>query len=234
MSTAVITQSNYIPWKGYFDQIRSADFFVLYDDVQFTRRDWRSRNVIKTKDGLHWLTIPISVKGKFHQSMKDAEVYDQGWAEKHWKSILHSYSGAPHFHQFASRFEQAYSEASKLKYLTEINKLFLEVCCKALGIPFNVTSSSDYELLDGKSERLAQLCSQLNVDTYLSGPAAKDYLDESEFSRRNISVYYFQYDGYPEYPQLHGEFTHNVSVLDLLFQTGDRALEYLHPRPVRT
>src|SRR5438046_4323553 len=93
---AAIVQSNYIPWKGYFDLIRRVDEFILYDDVQYTRRDWRNRNLIKTPQGLRWLTIPVEVKGKYYQSIRDTKIADPVWAASHWQTIVHNYGRAPH------------------------------------------------------------------------------------------------------------------------------------------
>ena len=98
-----IVQSSYIPWKGYFDLIRAADEFILLDDVQFTKRDWRSRNRIKTKDGLHWLSIPVHTKGRYEQRILDATVSDPSWAVRHWQTIQGAYARAPHFAGEAAR-----------------------------------------------------------------------------------------------------------------------------------
>src|ERR1041384_7029573 len=95
-----IVQSNYIPWKGYFDMIRGVDEFVLYDDVQYTRRDWRNRNRIKTAQGTQWLTIPVEVKGKYLQAIKETKISDPSWGRTHWRTLCHSYNRAPHFRDF--------------------------------------------------------------------------------------------------------------------------------------
>jgi hypothetical protein len=97
MKRVAIVQSSYIPWKGYFDLIRAVDEFVLYDDVQFTKRDWRSRNRIKSAHGLLWLSVPVSVKGRFKQRICDTEISERGWGEKHWRAIRHAYARAPNF-----------------------------------------------------------------------------------------------------------------------------------------
>src|SRR5208283_1807000 len=89
-------QSNYIPWKGYFDIINRVDEFMLYDDAQYTRRDWRNRNKIKTPRGLRWLTIPVRVKGKFHQKICETEISDPGWAAGHWQTLRQNYARAKH------------------------------------------------------------------------------------------------------------------------------------------
>ena len=95
-----IIQSNYVPWKGYFDIINKVDEFILYDDVQYTRRDWRNRNKIKTPNGLHWLTIPVEVKGKYNQKIKDTIISEFNWTKKHWNAIKFNYANSKYFFEF--------------------------------------------------------------------------------------------------------------------------------------
>ena len=221
-----IVQSNYIPWKGYFDLINAVDEFILYDDVQYTRRDWRNRNYIKTPKGLEWLTIPVDVKGKYHQRIRDTRVSEPGWAEGHWKSILHNYAKASHFPRYRPLFEELYL-GCKEEYLSRINHRFMTAICDLLGIRTRITWSMDYALEEGKTERLVGLCKSAGAQHYLSGPSARDYMDESLFAREGIEVSYMDYSGYPEYTQLHGAFEHTVSVLDLLFNEGPDAPRFM-------
>jgi hypothetical protein len=118
MKKVFITQSNYIPWKGYFDAIQQVDVVVLYDDMQYTRRDWRNRNLIKTQHGLHWLTIPVKVKGKYFQKIKDTVISDPTWNVKHWSTIEQFYSKARHFNEYKDVFENAYLSNNR-KYLSD-------------------------------------------------------------------------------------------------------------------
>ena len=172
-----IVQSNYIPWKGYFDLINTVDEFILLDDVQYTRRDWRNRNRIKTPNGLMWLTIPVEVKGKFVQKIKDAVISDPGWNRKHWDSIVHSYSRARYFGKYKETFEALYLGCAE-KSLSRINHGFLVAICKLLGIDTKITWSMDYHLAEGKTERLVDFCKQAGADEYISGPSAMGYIDE--------------------------------------------------------
>ena len=227
MKKIAILQSNYIPWKGYFDIINMVDEFILYDDMQYTRRDWRNRNQIKTAGGVKWLTIPVDTKGKFFQKINETKVSGSQWAADHWKTIRFSYAKAPFFKQYESLFETLYQKAAGMEYLSHINHLFLTEICAALGIDTKITWSSDYPLADGKTERLAELVKSAGGDYYLSGPAAKDYIVDEVFEKAGIELRYMDYAGYPEYPQLHGDFTHNVSILDLLFLTGPDAPRYM-------
>lgn len=225
--TAVISQSNYIPWKGYFDLINKADVFVLLDDVQYTRRDWRNRNKIKTPDGLKWLTIPVSVKGSFHQKIQDVRVSDRSWVEKHWKSIVQNYRSADHFDTIKGVLQPLYDDCLEIDRLSRINFLFISAICNFLAINTETIWSSEFAYHEDPSLRLLLICESLGVQTYLTGPAAKDYLREDLFHEKQISVEYFDYSGYPEYPQLHGSFEHAVSVIDLLFCAGPDARNYM-------
>lgn len=222
-----IVQSSYLPWKGYFDLIRSVDEFVLYDDMQFTRRDWRSRNRIKTPNGLHWLTVPVNVKGKFDQKIKDTEVAEPDWSTKHWQTLRHSYGKAPFFKHYQSQVDSAFAEILGERMLSRVNHRLIVLACDLLGIDTPITWSMDYVQQEGKSERLLSICQAAGATHYLSGPAARDYMDVDLFERNGVSVAFADYSGYPEYPQMHGPFEHGVSVLDLLFNTGEDALAYM-------
>ncbi len=227
MKKVAILQSNYIPWKGYFDIIGLVDEFILYDDMQYTRRDWRNRNQIKTANGLQWLTIPVDSKGKFYQKINETRVTGGQWAADHWKAIRFSYAKAPYFKRYEPMLASLYERAGQMQMLSQINHMFLTEICAELGITTRITWSSDYTLAEGKTERLAALVKSAGGDYYLSGPAAKDYIVDQVFADAGIELAYMDYAGYPEYPQLHGDFTHNVSILDLLFMTGPDAPKYM-------
>lgn len=224
--TVVITQSNYIPWKGYFDLIDQADVTVLLDDVQFTRRDWRNRNRIKHRGGLQWLSIPIQVKGRFDQTIREAVVSDASWAQRHWAGIRHAYKPAPFYEDIASWLEPLYLECDET-HLSQINRRFLDAICAVLGIRTEFRWSWDFEPEENPSRRLLSICEALAATEYLSGPAAKSYLDLELFERAGVAVRWMDYSGYSEYQQLWGEFEHGVSVVDLLFNVGPEAPSYL-------
>ena len=226
MKKVAILQSNYIPWKGYFDMIAAVDEFILYDDMQYTRRDWRNRNQIKTPQGVQWLTVPVQVKGKYDQKIKDTLIDGSDWATAHWKTLVQNYRRAPHFLEVAQWLEPLYLSESYTN-ISQLNRRFIEVICLYLGIKTIISNSWDYNLLDGKTERLADLCMQAGGTEYISGPSAKDYVDESVFNNINIQLTWFDYAGYPEYPQLWAEFTHGVTILDLLFNCGKDAPKYM-------
>lgn len=226
MTRVAILQSNYIPWKGYFDLIASVDIFVLYDDMQYTKRDWRNRNKIMTPVGSRWLTVPVEVKGKYFQKINETLVSDTDWASKHWNIIAQNYRKAPHFGAISTWLKPIYQKI-ETPYLSEVNLLLIEAICEYLGIRTKIVKSSDFTLAEGKTDRLVDLAMQLEATAYYSGPAAKGYLDTEVFERAGIKVTWFDYSGYKEYPQLSENFDHYVTVLDLLFNTGSSAQDYL-------
>ena len=221
-----IVQSNYIPWKGYFDLINSVDELILYDDMQYTRRDWRNRNKIKTTSGTKWLTIPVQVKGKYFQKIRETLIGDPQWNQQHWKAILHNYSRANYFRDYKDFFEDLYLNFQE-KYLSHVNYRFLTSICQILGIKTKLSWSMDYNIVEGKTERLVDLCKQAGATEYLSGPAAKDYIDEELFKKEGIKLSYIDYSGYPEYRQLFPQFEHCVSIIDLIFNEGPNAIRYM-------
>jgi hypothetical protein len=221
-----VVQSNYIPWKGYFDLINMVDEFILFDVVQYTRRDWRNRNLIKTPQGLQWLTIPVDVKGKYLQKICETRVSDPNWAIKHWTNIAHNYGKAKHFRENREIFESLYLGSTE-EYLSQINHKFIREICNLLKIKTRITSATDYPSVEGKSERLIALCKAVGANHYVSGPAAKAYMDEPLLAAEGIHLSYIDYSGYPEYFQLHGEFEHGVSVLDLIFNEGAAAPSFM-------
>lgn len=225
--TVAISQSNYIPWRGYFRLIHHADAFVLYDDMQYTKRDWRNRNKISTPNGLKWLTVPVSVKGKYHQSIYETQVSSHNWAKKHFQTIHHSYKNSPWYKQYAPQVNSLYQEAEALNNLSDINQLFLQELCKLLNINTHFYRSSEFELNPGKTEKLLGICKQLDANVYLSGPAAKSYLDVTQFSNNNISTRWLSYDNLQPYKQKSKPFEPFVSILDLLFNTGPEAMSYI-------
>lgn len=227
--TIAIVQSNYIPWKGYFDLINMVDEFILYDEVQYTKNDWRNRNIIKSVQGVHWLTIPVH--GKISSTIKEITVANHNWATKHWKSLISNYSKAPFFKEYQSLLELAYDECKTLDFLSEINFKFISLICRILQIKTKLVWSTSYstEIVSplAKTDRLIELCKKAGASHYVSGPLARNYIDEQLFQQNGIELRYIDYSNYPVYEQLYDEFTHNVSILDLIFNTGKQVTQYM-------
>jgi hypothetical protein len=223
MKRVAILQSSYIPWRGYFDIIGCVDEFVLYDVVQFTKRDWRNRNRIKTAGGPRWLTIPVATAGAYHQTIADTRISGANWAETHWRSLVHAYAHAPHFDRYRDRCAELYRECGSMVSLSSVNRLWIEWIAAELGVATRITDSADHAADGDRNGKLIGLCQSLGAGTYVSGPSARSYLDVDAFQRAGIGVEYMDYSGYQPYPQLHGQFEPSVSVLDLLFNTGPDA-----------
>lgn len=225
--TVAIIQSCYIPWKGYFDIIRQVDEFILYDEVQFTRRDWRNRNLIKTAAGPKWLTVPVMSKGNYHAAIREIQVEDARWSAAHWQTLLHTYRKAACFGEVSSTLEELYLECHET-HLSQVNLRFIRGLCGMLGIDTPLRWSWEYGVAsEDRNDRLLELCLAAGATRYLSGPSARCYIDEERFRRAGVEVAFMEYSGYPVYRQLHGTFEHGVTVLDLLFNEGRDAPRYL-------
>lgn len=225
MGRVAVIQSNYMPWKGYFDIIHDVDLFVFYDCVQYTKNDWRSRNIIKSSTGLQWLSVPCGLD--ISRRICDVEIKNDKWAVKHWKTLLMNYSKAPYFKMYSSVLEALYLGKS-WKLLSDFNHTAIKlIATKLLNIDTEFRSSLDYDLKGVKTDRLIDLLRKTGAKTYVSGPSAVNYLDTKQFSENSIELVYKDYFGYPEYEQLYPPFEHGVSILDLLFNTGKKAPYYI-------
>jgi hypothetical protein len=218
-----IIQSNYIPWRGYFDFIDDVDLTVFYDDVQYTKNDWRNRNKLKTSNGAEWITVPVRILS-MSQLIQETPIDYRGWEKKHKHSIIQWYSKT----QFFKDYSEELFAIIGAKYST-ISKLNIALChwiMQTLDIDTPTRMSSEYILHGSKTERLIDLLKQIRAATYVSGPAGKSYLDEKLFHEAGIGLEYKSYD-YAMYPQLWGDFIGEVSVIDMLFNMGYKARKYL-------
>lgn len=230
--TVVIVQSNYLPWRGYFDLLRQADEFILFDVVQYTQRDWRNRNLIKTPGGTQWLTVPVQVKGRFEQSIDETRASGHAWAPEHIRSIEVNYRKAAAFAEISPWLFDELRSVAAIPLLSEINERLFRIVAKKLAITTPIRQCAS--LLDrsemkamNPTQRLIALCRAAGANRYLSGPAARGYLNVDAFVANDIDVEWMDYSGYPEYPQLWGTFEPRVSVIDLLLNTGLDAAGYL-------
>jgi hypothetical protein len=223
-----ILQSNYIPWKGYFDLIAAVDEFLIFDEVQFTRRDWRNRNKIVVQGAVKWLTIPVKTKGRYLEPIEEIETDGNGWTEQHWKTISHAYRRAPHFAGYQAILEATYQQAADLVRLTEINELFLRTIAGLLGIATPIARANVVpRTTQSPSDRLVEICLGRHATEYVSGPAARAYIEPEKFSNAAVALRYADYSGYPVYEQHATVFEHGVSVLDLLMRCGSAARGHL-------
>ncbi len=225
----VILQPSYIPWRGYFDQISRADLFIFYDDVQYDKNGWRNRNQIKTSQGMQWLTIPVYSKGVTTGiPIKDVRIdWRRHWATKHYKSIYYAYSKAPYFKNYIVWLESIFNRNDE--YLADFTITSTLELADILGINNTkfLRSSSINGINGQKTDRLIQLLEAVGATHYLSGPSAREYIEEEKFVEAKIKLEFLEYD-YPQYQQLHPPYTPFVTTLDLLFMKGEGALQFIN------
>jgi hypothetical protein len=217
-----VIQSNYIPWRGYFDFINSVDTFVIYDDVQFSKGSWRNRNLLKFGNSTKWITLPVKVN--LGMMINEVKVNGQrDWKKEHFELINAALSEAPYFNDAVSVWKDGVNIDSE--FLTDINENLIRSICRYLEIKTPIIRSEKYNLSGSKTDRLMDLFKKIGCTSYLSGPAAT-YLDLDQFRENNIALEYKAYD-YEIYPQVGGtEFIGAVSILDLIANTGKDAIEY--------
>jgi hypothetical protein len=226
----VILQPSYIPWRGYFDQIHKSDLFVFYDDVQYDKRGWRNRNKIKTSTGPLWLSIPVFNRGAQteHIPINDIHVvWDRPWNQEHWNSIRMAYKKAPYFSKYAEIIEEFYSRKPDL--LADFTIDTTITLARTIGIEqTRFLRSSQIEGVEGtKTDRLISILKKVNATHYISGPSAKDYIENDKFADAGISLEFMEYD-YLDYPQLYPPFDTQVSLIDTLFMMGSETLQTFH------
>ncbi|MFY0518403.1 WbqC family protein [Lysinibacillus sp. UGB7] len=224
MKKVAVLQSNYIPWKGYFDIINDVDLFIFYDDVQYTKNDWRNRNKIKVENETKWLTIPVGAK---KQLINEVTLEDRSWQKKHWNSLSQHYSKSPYFSLYSELLKEIYLD-NEWESLSDLNQFIIRKISVMLGIKVKFMDSKEVNNIEGKKlDRLINLLKAVETDEYISGPAAKDYISEEKFKEAGIKLTYKDYQDYPEYTQFDFPCTHNVTILDLLFHTGVEAPYYI-------
>ncbi|HEX6513904.1 MAG TPA: WbqC family protein [Chloroflexota bacterium] len=219
MTTVVILQPGYIPWLGFFEQMHRCDVFVYYDDVQFDKHGWRNRNRVKGPQGVQWLTIPVLHGGRGWPAIHEIEIDRRvPWARKHMATIAQCYARAPYLKRYLPELEEVLLQ--DWQRLVEVDLEVTDVMCRWLDICRPIVRSSELGIGGDRSERLLNICRHLNATRYLSGSAARDYLDVELFAEHGIEVAWQDYQ-HPTYKQLHGDFIPYLSTLDLLLNCGD-------------
>jgi len=225
MKTVAVIQSNYIPWKGYFDIIHDVDTFIFYDDVQFTKNSWRNRNKIKSSNGTNWISIPVGTD--LNRLICEVAISDRRWQEKHWKTIEQFYKKTSYFKLYKDFFSEIYLDQT-WENLSELNQhLVKRISTELLGIKTKFEDSRSYQSHGTKTDRLVEVLTKAGANIYLSGPAAESYMNENLLRENGIILKYKNYAGYPEYPQLYPPFQHDVSIIDLLFNVGPETPYYI-------
>jgi hypothetical protein len=229
--SVAILQSNYIPWKGYFDLIRDVDLFIFLDDVQYTTRDWRNRNRIKTRHGLAWLTVPVGASRS--RLIHEVEIANPDWGFLHWRRLLASYGSTPYFDQIRPLLEPIYL-GTTWRLLSDLNQTIVRTLAGALGINTELADSRRYKVGTRKQDRILDLLSKAGATRYVTGQAARAYIDPERFARAGIDLVWKDYSKYPEYPQPFPPFEHQVTILDLMFNTGPDAAAHIWGNAIKS
>lgn len=221
MTTLVVLQPSYLPWLGYFDQMRKADVFVWYDDVQFDKHGWRNRNRIIGPKGPLWLTVPVLHSGRALQSINSVEIDNrQSWSQKHLRSVEQIYARAPFRAPVVARLAEILHQP--WKHLVDLNIATTEWLANEFAIETPRHRVSQLAVEGDRNARLINLCRLFHATRYISGDAARAYLEVDRFAAAGIKVEWHSYQ-HPQYPQLHGNFVSHLSALDLLLNVGPAA-----------
>lgn len=218
-------QPVYLPWLGLFHKIALADTFVSFNQVQYLPKDWNNRNKIKSSQGAIWLTVPVLRSGHREKTISEIEINnDFPWQRKHWNSLYLNYKKAPYFAKYAPFFEDTYKK--EWKKIAELNDYMLKYFLQFLGIEINFLDASQFMFQGKKNDLVLDMCTQLKAGTYIFGELGKNYADTESFQRQGISIAFQEYH-HPVYPQLHGEFITHLSIVDLLFNCGEKSLDII-------
>lgn len=220
----VILQPSYLPWLGYFGMIDISDVFIFYDDAQFSKQSWQQRNKIKTSNKWTWLVVPVYQE--LNQRINEVKISNNTkWFKKHWKSILFNYNKAPFFNNYKEIFENIYN--TNWEYLMDLNITIIKKLSKLLGLnDAKFLLSSELNVRGNKTDRLINILTKIGADQYISGPAAKDYIELEKFNSAEIELFWFEYN-HPKYNQLYDDFISHLSIIDLLFNMGEDSIQII-------
>ena len=220
-----ILQPSYLPWLGFFEQMSRSDKFVLLDDVQYTRRDWRNRNRIRVRENWIWLTVPVQQKSHFSQSLLETRIDNSvSWRRKHLETLRQHYCKAPFFEKYFPRCQQVYEK--DWTFLFDLCLETINLIKEEMGIETPLLRSSEMKPGGEKTERLVSICRELGATHYLSGESGSNYIAEEDFSSQGIALEYQNYE-HPVYPQRYTGFVPHLSAIDLLFNCGEQSLGIL-------
>jgi hypothetical protein len=221
-----IHQPQYMPWIGYFHKIASSDIFVFLDDVQFKKNEWQHRNRIKSSKGWQWLSVPSHYR--FPQLINEVKVFEGNkWKKDHLNSIKSCYGRARYFDNYIDIIEKFYNNSWET--MGDLCMDSVKMLVGILGIGTKIEISSKYDIPGVSSIRLKNICEYLSSSVYLSGIGGRDYLDESVFMDVGIDVIYQEFTC-PSYDQIWSDisdFIPNLSVLDLIFNCGEKSYDIL-------
>lgn len=223
-----IHQPNYIPWLGFFYKMAECDLFIFLDTIQYPRgRSFAARNRIKTPNGSIFLTIPVHIP-KGHEGKvlyTDIQLQDEGWKEKHLKTLLLNYKRAPYFEEIYQIYK---SQINRYVNLVDLNIGLISAFADYLNITTKTLRLSEILKEFGqKTQLIIDICKKCNTNEYLSGTGGgRDYNNEEQLNQHGIQLIYSEFS-HPQYPQLWDDFESHLSIIDLLFNCGKSSINIL-------
>ena len=228
MKKIAISQSNYLPWKGYFELINYVDEFIFFDEVQYTRRDWRNRNILLKNGKKIWITLPIKNKNNYKEKISNMIIDDIKWKKNHLDLIKNCYSKSKYFNEIYDFIRNTIQTNHAIK-LSEINQNLIKSICDRLDIKNSFSFSS--EIVKSKknaSERLLEICKIKNCKIYVTGPNAKNYLNQNLFEKNGIKIEWYNYGITKKYYQINETFQPNLSIIDCLMNCGFNKKKFMN------
>jgi len=224
-----IHQPNYLPWLGFFDKIKRSDLFVIFDDVQFPRgkKHFGHRNQIKTSNGAKWLSVPIKNKSDMVMFNGTLINYETTWQNDHCNLIKSNYQKSPYFNDYYQDIENIIM--TEYKSLTELSTDLIRYFMTQLDIRTTIAYSSELsESWEKGDDKIFSILDNTNATGYLtgSGPGSKKYIKEEDFNRLGINLQWQNYEC-KKYNKLFGDFIPYLSVVDLLFNHGEKSGEVI-------
>ncbi len=223
-------QPVYLPFAGFFQKMARADEFAFMDFVQLSKQSWQVRNRIKTQEGALWLTVPVYVKGRHVQLIRDARIAEGTWRRKHWEAIRQNYGKAPYFRDYADFFADVYGRS--WEWLADLNLHLIDGMRRLLGVTTPVVDVKEMSFEGTKSDLVVDMCKKLGATAYLSSDGEAAYIDKEKFDAAGLKQSYLRWEPTP-YPQLFGDFIPNLSAIDLLLNCGPKSLDVVMGKRLR-
>ena len=215
MNTLAISQSNYFPWLGYFELLNTSTHFTYFDNAQYTKNDWRNRNILKTDEKNLWLTLPVHLPNGLQTRICEVEVQQENWLGSHKSKIINTYKD---FKYFKSNSEWMLNASDNLT-LSKINQIITNGVAEKLEVKCEITNYL-VDISLNRNERLIEACKAHGASTYLTSTGAK-YLDEEQFKREKILVSWCDYNKSKTfYERNYTKQSEFLSILDSIFRFG--------------
>ena len=218
-------QPVYLPWLGLFHKMVLSDVFISMNRVQYQANDWNNRNQVKTVNGPVWLTVPVHAKGRLNGVISDIRIdNEQPWAKRHLRTLEQSYARSPYFDHYRDELRAIYLQTWVT--LEELNDRILEALMGWLGIRTPIKRMSEGAYTGHKGDLVLDMCRQSGAEAFVFGEQGRGYVDCAAFVAAGVNPVFQAYQ-HPEYPQQHGPFVPNLSVIDLLANCGEDSLSIL-------